>query len=75
MLVEDPWLARDKLEHFLLSAIGVIVSYILANRTSALQPYRISTAVAATLFLSTLKEIGDLLQVRACILRPRKSDA
>lgn len=63
MLAADPWLALDKLEHFLFCASIVVASYAALYRLGCNRSVSLSVAVLLSLVAAGGKELGDYLQV------------
>uniref|UniRef100_A0A383WD71 VanZ-like domain-containing protein n=1 Tax=Tetradesmus obliquus TaxID=3088 RepID=A0A383WD71_TETOB len=62
MLAADPWLALDKLEHFLFCASIVLASYAALYRLGCNRSVSLSVAVLLSLVAAGGKELGDYLQ-------------
>jgi uncharacterized protein YfiM (DUF2279 family) len=63
MLAEDPWLAPDKLEHFLSCGFIVAAAYATLFRLGCNRTVSLSVAVLLSLLAAGGKELGDYLQV------------
>jgi hypothetical protein len=63
MLAEDPWLALDKLEHFLFCGFFVAAAYAALFRLGCNRTISLSVAVLLSLLAAGGKELGDYLQV------------
>ena len=60
----DLWLAKDKVQHFLICGSLSGTAFLLARRSGRLRRYRVSVALAVGLVAGVAKELGDCLQVK-----------
>ena len=67
---DDPWLARDKVEHFAFCLAITVCAYQAARWREPLRRYRLLLGCAAGVAAGLLKELGDGLQVRPPARRP-----
>lgn len=63
MLAADPWLALDKLEHFLFCAFIVAAVYAASYRLGCNRTVTLPVAVLLSILAAGGKELGDYLQV------------
>lgn len=60
-LPDDPWLAPDKLQHFLFCAAVTAAGYLAARAHERLRRHRLTLGCAAGVAAGVLKEAGDIL--------------
>lgn len=58
---EDPWLALDKLQHFLFCFAVTAAGYLAARARERLRRHRLPLGCAAGVVAGILKEVGDVL--------------
>lgn len=58
---DDPWLAPDKLQHFLFCAAVTAAGYLAARAHERLRRHRLTLGCAAGVAAGVLKEVGDVL--------------
>lgn len=60
---EDPWLALDKLQHFIFCAAVTAAGYVAARGAERLRRHRLALGCGAGVAAGLLKEVGDVVGV------------
>lgn len=55
----DPWLAVDKLQHFLFCAAVASLAYLAARAHPSTAPWRLAVGAGAAFLTGATKEVGD----------------
>lgn len=65
-MLDDPWIALDKLEHLVFCAFIVVATYVVCLRLiTSNRAVSLSAAVLLSLLAAGAKELGDYLHVRS----------